>query len=316
MPEAPDVMVMPPPPVDDDLEMDPERRPSLPPVMVMPPPPAEFEAAASPAPAAERPRSDAAPGAYPDFIHPDEAARPRRPSRAAPSGPRTYDVPAPGALVRLGDHVVEPAHGWQGLSTRNAVGVVVSSAFDEGSGRTRVVVAFNEPTRWVADVSELVAADEDAAEEDLVGRILDAHNTYEGMAYAKYAPTRRFVVPDAPEPRRAAGYQFSDVITTPELVHLDPPELPPPGAAAPRRDLDADPYMEPETYATPDPEPPRRAWLCAGREDADGDADADDGDGEPPLEVTKTYVDDPEDGYDGDMLNILLCNSSTVEAAH
>ena len=85
--------------------------------------------------------------------------------------------------VRLADDVERPLHGWQGLADRAAIGVVVNSSFCEDAGRTVVVVAFATAPRFKADVSEVVARDEDAVENDLVGRILNAHNSFEGLAY-------------------------------------------------------------------------------------------------------------------------------------
>ena len=75
--------------------------------------------------------------------------------------------------VRLADDVERPLHGWQGLADRAAIGVVVNSSFCEDAGRTVVVVAFATAPRFKADVSEVVARDEDAVENDLVGRILE-----------------------------------------------------------------------------------------------------------------------------------------------
>ena len=188
----------------------------------------------------------------------------------------------PGSLVRLSDEVIEPIHGWQGLVSRNAVGVVVSSAFDQATKSTSVVVAFNDPSRFVADVSELIPQEEDDMEADLVGRILNAHNSYEGLAYARYAPHKKFQVPknlDVKSKSHASGYQFSEVIATPETVHLEPSTVT--YTYTSTRTVEESPV----TYETPEPTTPEtNTWLCMGQAD-DGRAplDADDD-----LEVTRT----------------------------
>jgi hypothetical protein len=212
--------------------------------------------------------------------------------------------------VRIGDDVIEPLHGWQGLESRNAVGVVVSSAFDQATKSTSVVVAFNAPARFVADVSELVAQDDDDAEADLVGRILNAHNDYEGLAYAKYKPHKPFKTTESSKAQSPRGYQFSDVIATPETIHLAQNESFTYVSTRTGAKTTYTYATETDDYSTPAPEPPKSSsWLCAYPQ-AD-DATLTDEDEQIPIQ---RYPDAAGDGYEDDMFNIMLCNSSTVEA--
>ncbi|EGB12535.1 hypothetical protein AURANDRAFT_60473 [Aureococcus anophagefferens] len=289
--------------------------------IILGPPPGEAPAAPPPPPPEEKTEEPAASSGYPDYIHrvagdglavahPDEARPKRRPSANRVGPPKTFEIPIPGSLVRIGDDVIEPLHGWQGLESRNAVGVVVSSAFDQATKSTSVVVAFNAPARFVADVSELVAQDDDDAEADLVGRILNAHNDYEGLAYAKYKPHKPFKTTESSKAQSPRGYQFSDVIATPETIHLEQNESFTYVSTRTGAKTTYTYTTETEDYSTPAPEPPKSSsWLCAYPQ-AD-DATLTDEDEQIPIQ---RYPDAAGDGYEDDMFNIMLCNSSTVEA--
>ncbi|KAH8046179.1 hypothetical protein JL722_13782 [Aureococcus anophagefferens] len=198
------------------------------------------------------------------------------------------------AVLTLGKGSEKRQAELEGLESRNAVGVVVSSAFDQATKSASVVVAFNAPARFVADVSELVAQDDDDAEADLVGRILNAHNDYEGLAYAKYKPHKPFKTTESSKAQspRLPNESFTYVSTRT-------------GAKTTYTYT-----TETEDYSTPAPEPPKSSsWLCAYPQ-AD-DATLTDEDEQIPIQ---RYPDAAGDGYEDDMFNIMLCNSSTVEA--
>lgn len=79
----------------------------------------------------------------------------------------------PGTLVRIRNDVTQPVHGWQGLHEhRHTVGVIVS-AHDETA-----VVAFKSPKRWIGVQSELDTIEHEDDGNDLVCKILGAHDDF------------------------------------------------------------------------------------------------------------------------------------------
>ncbi|KAH8046915.1 hypothetical protein JL722_13411 [Aureococcus anophagefferens] len=242
--------------------------------IILGPPPGEAPAAPPPPPPEEKTEEPAASSGYPDYIHrvagdglavahPDEARPKRRPSANRVGPPKTFEIPIPGSLVRIGDDVIEPLHGWQGLESRNAVGVVVSSAFDQATKSTSV-----------------------------------------------YKPHKPFKTTESSKAQSPRGYQFSDVIATPETIHLEQNESFTYVSTRTGAKTTYTYTTETEDYSTPAPEPPKSSsWLCAYPQ-AD-DATLTDEDEQIPIQ---RYPDAAGDGYEDDMFNIMLCNSSTVEA--
>lgn len=79
----------------------------------------------------------------------------------------------PGTLVRIRDDVTLPLHGWQGLDEhRHTIGVVMSAHDDTA------VVAFKSPNRWVGVQSELDIIDHEDDSNDVVRKILCAHDDF------------------------------------------------------------------------------------------------------------------------------------------
>ncbi|KAH8067163.1 hypothetical protein JL721_7862 [Aureococcus anophagefferens] len=117
------------------------------------------------------------------------------------------------------------------------------------------------------------------------------------LAYAKYKPHKPFKTTESSKAQSPRGYQFSDVIATPETIHLEQNESFTYVSTRTGAKTTYTYTTETEDYSTPAPEPPKSSsWLCAYPQ-AD-DATLTDEDEQIPIQ---RYPDAAGDGYEDDM---------------